>query len=106
MRGIFGPKRDEVIMESRKLRNEELNDLKSSSNIFRVTKSRRIGWAGHVARMGHRIYAYKNLVWKAEGKSSLGRARRRWEGNIKKDLQEMGWGCMDWLRIGTSGWHL
>jgi len=62
LRGIFGPKRDEVTGEWRKLHNEELNDLYSSPNIFRVRKSRRMGWVGHVARMG-RGEVYTGFWW-------------------------------------------
>ena len=87
LRRIFVPKRDELTREWRKLHNEELNDLYSSSNIFRVIKSRRMRWAGHVARMGERGDVYMFLVRKPEGKRPLGRPRRRWEDNIKMDLQ-------------------
>jgi hypothetical protein len=69
---------------------KELNDLYSSLNIIRVIKSRRMRWAGHVARMGEGIGAYKILVWRPEGKRPLGIPRRRWEDNIKMDLQEVG----------------
>jgi len=86
LRRIFGPKRDEVTREWRKLHNEELNDLYFSSNIVRVIKSRRIRWAGHVARMGERRGIYRVLVGKPEGKWPFGRPRLRWEGNIKMDL--------------------
>jgi len=57
-----------------------------------VIKSRRIVWAGHVARVGERGGVYRVLVGKSEGKTSLGRPRRRWENRIKMDLQEVGWG--------------
>jgi hypothetical protein len=77
LRRIFMPKRDEVTGEWRKLHNEELNDLYSSSNILRVIKSRRMRWAGHVARMGKRRGVYRVLVGKPEGKRPLGRPRRR-----------------------------
>jgi hypothetical protein len=77
LRGIFGPKRDEVTGEWRRLHNEELNDRYSSTNIIRVIKSRKMRWAGHVARMGDRG-AYRVLVGRPEGKSPLGRPRRRW----------------------------
>jgi len=86
MRRIFGPKRDEGTGEWRNLRNEELNDLYSSPNIVRVLKSRRMRWAGHVARMGERRGVYRVLVGKPEGKIPLGKPRRRWEDNIKMDL--------------------
>ena len=83
---IFGPKRDEVTGEWRKLHNEELNDLCFSTNIVRVIKSRRMRWAGNVARMGQRRGVYRVLAGKPEGKRPLGRRRRRWEDNIKIDL--------------------
>ena len=85
LRRIFGPKREGVTGEWRKLHNEELNDL-YSQNIVRVIKSRRLRWTGHVARMGERRGVYKVLVGKHEGKRPLGRPRRRWEDNIKMDL--------------------
>jgi len=90
LKKVFGPKRDEVTGEWIKLHNEELNDLYSLSNIVRVVKSRRMRWAGHVARMGEDRVVHRVLVGKPEGKRSLGRPRRRWEDNIKMDLQEVG----------------
>ena len=78
LRRVFGPKRDELTGEWRKLHNEELNDLYSLPNIVRVVKSRRIRWAGHVARMGDDRGVYRVLVGKSEGKRPLGRRRRRW----------------------------
>jgi len=85
-RKIFGPKRDEVTGEWRKLHNEELNDLYSLPNIVRVVKSRRMRWAVHVARMREDRGVRRVLVGKPEGKRPLGRSRRRWEDNIKMDL--------------------
>jgi hypothetical protein len=94
----FGPKRDEVAGEWRRLHNEELSDLYSSPNIIRGMKSRRMRWAGHVAHMGERRWAghvahmgerrgaYMVLVGKREGKGPLGRPRRRWENNINMDF--------------------
>ena len=76
-------------MELRKLHNEELNDLYSSPNIVRVIKSRKMRWAGHVAHTGGSRGVYRILVGKPEGKRPLGRPRRRWEDNIKMDLQEV-----------------
>jgi hypothetical protein len=89
LRVIFGPKRNEVTGEWRKLHNEELNDLYSSPNIVRVIKSRRKRWAAHVARLGERRGVCMIWVGKPEGKRPLGRPRLRWESNIKMDLQEV-----------------
>jgi len=106
-RRIFGPKKDEVTGEWRKLHNEELNDLYCSPNIVRVIKSRRMSWAGHVARMGERRGAYRVLVENPEGKGPLKRHRCRWEDNIKMDLQEVGCGGMDWIELfqGRDRWR-
>ena len=90
LRRIFGPRRDEVTGEWRRLHNKELNDLYSSPNIVRVIKSRRMRWVGHVARMGEEKEVYRVLVGKPEGKRPLGRPRRRWVNNIRMDLQEVG----------------
>jgi hypothetical protein len=87
---IFGPKRYEVTGEWRKLHNEELNVLYCSSNIVRVIKSRIMRWVGHVARIGEGRGVYRVLVGKAERRRPLGSPRRRWEDNIKMDLQEVG----------------
>ena len=106
LRRIFGPMRDEVTGEWRKLHNEEVNYLYCSSNIVWVIKLRRMVWAGHVARMGVRRGVYRVLVGKSEGKGPLGRPRRRWEVSIKMDLQEVGWGVwtrLMWLRKGSGG---
>jgi hypothetical protein len=89
------PKRDETREEWRKLHNEELNDLYSLPNIVRVVKSKRMGWAGQVARMGEERSVHRVLMGKPEGKRPLGRPRSRWEDNIKMDLQEVGEGCGD-----------
>jgi hypothetical protein len=97
LRRVFGPKRDEVTGEWRKLHNEELNDLYSLPNIVRVVKSRRVRWAGHVARMGEDRGVYKVLVGKPEGKRPLRRQRRSWDDNIKMDLLEVGGGGGDWM---------
>jgi hypothetical protein len=97
LRRVFLPKRDEVTGECRKLHNEELNDLYSLPNIVRAVKSRRMRWVGHVARMGEERVVHRVLVGKPEGKRPLGRPRPRWEENIKKDLQEVGVGCGDWI---------
>ena len=102
LRRVFGPKRDEVTGEWRILRNEELSDLYSLPNILRVVKSRRMRWAGHVARMGDGRGVYRVLVGKPDGKRPLGRPRRRWEDNIKMDLQEVGGGCEDWMELAQD----
>jgi hypothetical protein len=92
LRKVLGPKRDEVTGEWEKLHNEELNDLYSLPNIVRVVKSRRMGWAGHVARMGEDKGVHRMLVEKPEEKRPLERPRRRWEDNIKIEFQEVGGG--------------
>jgi hypothetical protein len=92
LRRIFGPKRDEVTGEWRKLPNEELHILYSSPNIIRQIKSRRMRWAGHVAHMGENKNVYKVLMGKPEGKRPLERPRHRWEDGIRMDLGEIGWG--------------
>jgi hypothetical protein len=105
LRRIFGPKRDEVTGGWRKL-HEELHGLYCSPSIIRVIKSRRMRWAGHVARMGEVSNAYSILIGKPEGRRPLGRPRRRWKDNIQMDLREMGlgmWIGLIWLRIGTDG---
>jgi hypothetical protein len=96
---MFGPKREEVTGEWRKLHNEKLHDLYLSPTILRVIKSRRIMWAGHVARMGEGSDVYRVLVGKPEGKKPLGRRRRRWEENIKMDLQEVEYWGMAWTEL-------
>jgi hypothetical protein len=98
LRRIFGPKREED-RSWRKLHNDELHDLYSSPNIVRVIKSRRMRWAGHVARMGEGRGAYRVLVGRPEGKRPLGRPRRRWEYNIKMDLGEIGIDGANWIRL-------
>jgi hypothetical protein len=102
LRGIFGHKRDEVTGEWRKLHNKELHDLYSSPNIMRVIKSRRMKWAGHVSCMGEGTSVYRVLVGNPEGKGPLWRPRRRWEDNIKMDLQEVGWGGRDWIELAQD----
>jgi len=102
LRRIFGPKRDEVTKDWKKLHNEKLNDLYCSPNIIRVIKSRRMRWAGHVACMGDRRGGCRVLVGKPEGKRQLGRPRRRWEDNIKMDLREVGYGVMDLIELAQD----
>ena len=99
---IFGTRRDGVTGEWRKVHNEELNDLCCSPNIVRVVKSRRMRWAGHVARIGEGRGMYRVLVGKPEGKRPLGRPRHRWEDNIKMDLQEVGCGGMEWIELAQD----
>jgi hypothetical protein len=107
LRRVFGPKRDEVTGEWRKLRNEELNDLYSLPNIVRGVKSRRMRLGGHVARMGEDSGVHRVLVGKPELKRPLGRPRRRWENNIKMDLQEVGGSRGDWMEMAQNrdGWR-
>ena len=102
LRRIFGPGRDEVTGELRRLHNEELNDLYSSPNTARVIKSRRMKWVGHVVRMGEESGVYSVLVGKPEGKRPLGRPRRRWVDNIRMVLQEVGCGYIDWIGLAQD----
>ena len=88
--------------EWRKLHNEELKVLYSSPNIVRVITSRTRRWAGHVARMGEGRGVYRVLVGKPEGKRPLWRPRRRWEDNIRMDLQEVGLGYEDWIGLAQD----
>jgi hypothetical protein len=99
LRRMFGPKRDEVTGEWRKLHNGELHILYSSPDIIRQIKSRKMRWARHVARMGEGRNVYRVLVRKPEGKRPLERPRRRWEDGFKMDLREIGWGC----RVDSPG---
>ncbi|KAJ4439155.1 hypothetical protein ANN_15112 [Periplaneta americana] len=102
LRKIFGAKRDEVTGEWRKLHNAELHALYSSPDIIRNIKSRRLRWAGHVARMGESRNAYRVLVGRPEGKRPLGRPRRRWEDSIKMDLREVGYDGRDWINLAQD----
>jgi hypothetical protein len=111
LRKIFGPKRDEVTREWRKLHKEELNDLHSSPNtrIIWVMISRIKSWVMACRTYGERKGAYKVLVGKPEGKRPLGRPKHRWDDNVQMDLSAVGLGSMAgliWLRIGTGGWLL
>jgi hypothetical protein len=102
LRRIFGPKRDEVTGEWRKLHNEGLRDLYSSPCIIRIIKSRRMRWSGHVARMGEKRNANRSLVGKPEEKRPLRRPRCRWVVNIRMDLGEVGWGDVDWIGLAQD----
>ncbi|KAJ4449040.1 hypothetical protein ANN_00434 [Periplaneta americana] len=103
LRKIFGAKRDEVTGEWRKLHNTELHALYSSSpDIIRNIKSRRLRWAGHVARIGESRNAYRVLFGRPEGKRPLGRPRRRWEDNIKMDFREVGYDDRDWINVAQD----
>jgi ribosomal protein L10 len=102
LRRIFGPKREED-RSWRILHNDELHDLYSSPNIVRVIKSRRVRWAGHVARMGEGSgEVFRVLIGRPEGKRPLERPRRRWEDNIKVDLREIGIDGANWIRLAQD----
>jgi hypothetical protein len=102
LRRIFGPKRDEVTGEWRKLHNKDLHDLHSSPSIIRIIKSRRMIWAGHVARLGEKRNAYRLLVGKPEGKRPLRRPRCRRVDNIRMDLGEVGWVDVNWIVLAKD----
>jgi hypothetical protein len=102
LRRIFGPKRDEVTGEWRKLQNEELPHLYSSPSIIRMIKPRRMRWTGHVARIGEKRNAYRLLVGNPEGKTPLGKPRHRWVDNIRMDLVEVVWGDVDWIGLAQD----
>jgi hypothetical protein len=102
LRRIFGPKRDEVTGGWRKLHNEKLHNLYSSPSIFRMIKSRRMRWAGDVARMEEKRNAYRIFLGKPEGKRPLGRPTRRWVDNVKMDLREIGWNGIDWIDLAQD----
>jgi hypothetical protein len=102
LRRIFGPKTDGVTGWWRKLHNEELHNLYPSPNIIRIIKSRRMRWAGHVARMEEKRNVYRLLVGKPEGMRPLGRPRRRWIDNIKMDLLGIGVNAVDWIGLAQD----
>jgi hypothetical protein len=102
LRRIFGQKRDEVTGGWRKLHNEELHDLYSLPSIIRIIKSRRMRWAGNVARMSEKRNGYKLSVGKPDGKRLLRRPRRRWVDNIKMDLLEINWDGADWIGLAQD----
>jgi hypothetical protein len=101
---VFGAKREEDVLW-RKLHNDELHSLYSSPNIVRGIKSRRMRWAGHVARMGEGRGVYRVLVGRPEGKRPLERPRRRWEDNIKVDVRETGINGTNWIRLAQDRVH-
>jgi hypothetical protein len=97
LRRIFGPKREEVTGGWRKLHSGELHNLYSSPDIIRQIKSRRMRWAGHMARMREGRNVYRVLVGKPKGKRQFERPRRRWEDGIKMDLRDIGWWGVEWI---------
>jgi hypothetical protein len=101
LRRIFGPKREENGL-CRKLHNDELHSLYSSPNIVRVIISRRMRWAGHVACMGEGRGVYSVSIGRPEGKSPLGRPRRRWQDNIKMNLKEIGIDGVNWIQLAQD----
>jgi hypothetical protein len=100
---IFGLKRDEVPGGWRKLHNEELHNLYSLPSIIRTRKSRRMRWAGHVARMWRKRGAYSILIGKPAGNRPLGRQRCRWVESIQMNLREIGWGGLGWSDLVQEG---
>jgi len=102
LRRIFGRKKIEATREWRKLHKEELNDMYFSPNIVWIIKSRRMKWAEHVAPMEEGRSLYRVLVGKPEERRPLERTRRRWEDNIKMDLQELEWGDMNWMDLAQD----
>jgi hypothetical protein len=104
LRRIFGPKREEVAGEWRKLHNEDLHDLYSSQSVIRIMKARMMRWAGNVARMGKYRNACRLLVGKPKGRRPLGRPRRRWLDNIRIYLVEEGFSNLDSCPMQSRQW--
>jgi hypothetical protein len=102
LRRIFGPKRNEMRRSWKNLHNEELHNLYSSPSVIIMLKSRRMRWAGHVARKEKKRKVYRISVGKPEGARPLGRPRCRWEDNIKMDLREIEWRGMDWIDLARD----
>jgi hypothetical protein len=102
LRRIFGPKRDEVTGDWRKLYNDELHNLYFSPNIIRMNKSSRMRWAGYVAQMREKRNAYRILAGKPEGKRPLGRPTRRWVDNTKIGLREIEWDGVGWIDLAQD----
>jgi hypothetical protein len=102
LKRVFGPKKDGVTGGWRKLHNEELHNLYSSPSIIRMIKSRKMRWAGHVARMGEKRNVYRLLVGKPGGKRPLERPRSRWIDNIKMGLLEIGVSVVDWIGLAQD----
>jgi hypothetical protein len=107
LRRIFGPKRDDVMREWRKLHKKELRDLYFSPSIIRKIKSMIMRWAGHVAQMGEKQNTYRLLVGKPEGRRPLERPIRRWVDNIRIELGEVGWSDVYWIGLvqGRNRWQ-
>jgi hypothetical protein len=99
LRRIFGPKKDEMAGDSRKMHNEELHNLYSSSSIIRIIKPRRMRWAVHVARIREKRSTCRILVENSEGKRPVRKPRRRWVDNIKMNIREIGWDGVDWIDL-------
>jgi hypothetical protein len=102
LKRIFGLKREEMAGGWRRLHNEELHNLYASTDIVRIVKSRRMGWAGHVARMGEMKNAYNILVVKHEWKRPLERPRLGWEDNDRMDLRVIDWEGVDWIHLAQD----
>jgi hypothetical protein len=105
LRRIFGPKKDEVTGEWRKLHSVELRNLYLSQDITRQIKSRRMRWMGHVACMGEGRNVYRFLVGNPKGKTPLGRPSNRWEDGLKMDLREIDWGDVEWINLAQDRSH-